>query len=372
MEIFKIVIAAFAVLGALDYAFGSRLGIGKEFVSGVMLLGTMALTMVGMIILAPGLATLLSPLFDFTADVLHLDPSIIPAIVFANDMGGAPLAAEIMRDEHMGMFNALVTSSMMGATVSFTIPFALGIVPKEKHRPLLLGLLCGIVTIPLGCFVGGLVSGLPILALLYNLLPLILFAALIAFGLVRAPELCVKIFAVLGKLINLAILVGLSLGIVRFLTGFELIKGLGTVEEGMDVCINAAMFLAGAFPLVYVLTRFLGRPLRAFGRVFGINETASVGLLATLASSAPTYGIMKDMDERGAMLNAAFAVSGAWVVAGHLAFTIAFPGGEAFVLPMVLGKLSAALFALLLAALLSGRILAPKKSEIPTQNTVTE
>jgi ethanolamine transporter EutH len=68
----------------------------------------------------------------------------------------------------------------------------------------------------------------------------------------------------------------------------------------------------------------------------------------------------------------AFAVSGAWVVAGHLAFTIAFPGGEAFVLPMVLGKLSAALFALLLAALLSGRILAPKKSEISTQNTVTE
>ena len=372
MEIFKIVIAAFAVIGALDYAFGSRLGIGKEFVSGIMLLGTMVLTMVGMIVLAPGLATLLSPLFDFTADVLHLDPSIIPAIFFANDMGGAPLAAEIMRDGKIGLFNALVTSSMMGATVSFTIPFALGVVPKEKHRPLLLGLLCGIVTIPIGCFVGGLVAGISVLPLLYNLLPLILFAAIIAVGLVRAPGACVKIFSFIGKLITVAIIVGLSLGIIRFLTGFELIKGLGTVEEGMDVCVNAAMFLAGAFPLVYVLTRFLRRPLRAFGRVFGINETSSVGLLATLASSAPTYGIMKDMDERGAMLNAAFAVSGAWVVAGHLAFTIAFPGGEAYVLPMMLGKLSAALLALLLAALLSGRVLAAKKTETPEENTAIE
>jgi DNA-directed RNA polymerase subunit RPC12/RpoP len=72
-----------------------------------------------------------------------IDPSILPSVLFANDMGGAPLAVEAARDRALGAFNAMVVSSMMGCTVSFTIPFALGGVPKELHRDMLLGLLCG-------------------------------------------------------------------------------------------------------------------------------------------------------------------------------------------------------------------------------------
>ena len=68
---------------------------------------------------------------------------------------------------------------MFGASAD-TIPYALGIVEARQHKPLLLGLLCGIVTIPLGCLIGGLVLQLPLGALLMNLLPLVLFS--VAFG----------------------------------------------------------------------------------------------------------------------------------------------------------------------------------------------
>lgn len=361
MLVIKIVILIFAALGALDYIIGNRFGVGKEFVNGIMLMGTMLLTMQGMLVISPLLADLLEPAFGFVYEVLHLDPSIIPASFFANDMGGAPLAKEIMVDEKVGMFNALVVSSMMGCTISFTIPFSLGLVPKEQHRNLLLGLLCGIVTIPVGCFVGGLVCGVPIVSLLIDLLPLILLSALIALGLLKFPGVCVKIFSVLGLLMKALIIVGLVFGMAYFLTGYKLFPEIDAAwDEGIGVCTNAAIFLAGAFPLVFVVSRLLGRPLQLLGRALRINETSALCLLSSLASSSATFGMMKVMDQRGCILNAAFAVSGAFVFAGHLAFTVAFDA--AYVPAMVVGKLVAGVLALLVAIFISSRTLKPEKS----------
>ena len=71
----------------------------------------------------------------------------------------------------------------------------------------------------MGCFVGGLVCGLAPLVILWDLLPLILIAGVIGFGLFKFPETCVKIFAVIGFLMKALIIFGLACGIVYFLTG---------------------------------------------------------------------------------------------------------------------------------------------------------
>ena len=340
------VILVFAVLGGVDYVCGSRLGLGKEFQKAFMLLGTMALSMIGMIVLAPAIGAALSPAFDTVYTVFGLDPSILPASLLANDMGGAPLAKEVMRDEGVGLFNALVVSSMMGCTVSFTIPFALGVVGKEQHRELLLGLLCGIVTIPVGCFVSGIVLGLPMLALLWNLLPLILFSVVIALGLVLCPNVCVKIFKVIGFLITALIIGGLLLGVIEFLTKQKLLSTAASIEEGALVCLNASVVLCGMFPLIFVLSKLLRRPLSALGRVVGINETSALCLLSELATSATAFGMMDRMDKRGVMMNSAFAVSGAFVLGSHLAFTMAFD--PHYILSVTVGKLVAGILAILL------------------------
>lgn len=346
---------AFSILAAIDFVIGNRFGLGKEFERGFMFFGIMALTMIGMIILAPGIANLLSPAFDWVYENLHIDPSIIPASLFANDMGGAPLATEIAKDPKIGMFNALVVSSMMGCTISFTIPFALGAVKKENHPNVLLGLLCGIATIPVGCFVGGLIARVPLIPLVINLLPLIIFSGLITLGLLKIPNVCVKIFGVLGKGINILIIFGLVLGIIRFLTGYELIRGLDTLENGAAVCLNAAVFMTGAFPFIYVLSKLLKKPMTKFGALLGIDSLSSLSLVASLATNATTFGNMDRMDKRGMVLNSAFAVSGAFVFAAHLAFTMAFEGGAAYVLPMIVGKLTAGVLSVLLGIFISKR-----------------
>lgn len=47
---------------------------------------------------------------------------------------------------------------MMGPTIVFSIPVALGIIEPSDRRYLALGVLAGIVTIPIGCIAGGLVA----------------------------------------------------------------------------------------------------------------------------------------------------------------------------------------------------------------------
>ena len=345
----------FSMLGTLDRILGNRFGLGKEFEKGFMLFGNMALSMIGMLVLSPLLAQWCQPLFDFAAATLHIDPSIVPASLFANDMGGAPLANAVALDESIGMFNALVVSSMLGCTVSFTIPYTLGVVQPDKHRELLLGLLCGIVTVPLGCLLAGLSIALPLGALMRNLLPLLLFSAVIAAALLVSPGKCVKVFSVMGFLMKALITVGLALAIFRFLTGKEILKGMDTLENGAAVCLNASAVMSGAFPLMYVVSRLLAKPMQQLGRKMNINETSVLGLVSSIATCVTTFGMARDMDRKGLLLNAAFAVSGAFTFAGHLAFTMAFDA--AYITPMIIGKLSAGIAAVALACLLSGRLL---------------
>ncbi len=378
MDAIKIVILIFAVIGAIDYIFGGRIGVGKEFVNGLMLMGTMLLSVQGMIVIAPSIALLLNPVCVFLKTYLHMDPSILPALILANDMGGASLATELSPTD-MGLFNGLIVASMMGATVSFTIPFSLGLVPKEQHKNLLLGLLCGIVTIPIGCLVGGLVcmaSGIcsfNILALLWDLLPLILLSGVIAFGLLKFPNACLKIFSVLGWIMKALVVLGLAVGMVYCMTNgkvalpgivYDAAKRMDTGfenswDEGISVCINTALFLAGAFPLVHLLSRLLRRPLHLLGRLLRINETSALCLLSSLASSSPTFGMMKLMDARGAVINSAFAVSGAFILASHLAFT--FSIDATYIPAMIVGKLAAGVLAVVVAIFISKRMLPSDK-----------
>lgn len=354
MNYLTTVILIFSVLGALDRVLGNRFGIGKEFEKAFMLLGTMALSMIGMIVVSPMIADVMKPLSEFLSGTLHIDASIIPASLFANDMGGAALAAEMAGSEQTGLFNALVVSSMMGCTISFTIPFSLGVVSKDQHKELLLGLLCGIVTIPIGCIVSGIICKIPVVSLLINLMPLVIFSAVIAFGLVRFPELCIKIFKVFGIFVTAIITIGLSLGVIRFLTGFEVIKGLATIEEGAAICLNAAIVLSGSFPLMYALAKVLRKPLKAVGKLIGVNENSIVGLISNLASSATSFGMMDKMDKKGVVLNSAFAVSGAFILGSHLAFTMAFD--TSYVLPVIAGKFVAGVLAVILSGVIYNKL----------------
>jgi ethanolamine transporter len=213
------------------------------------------------------------------------------------------------------------------------------------------GILCGIVTIPVGVLVGGLVAGFPIGMVLRNLIPIVLIAAFIALGLWKAEKLMITGFSIFGRLIIALITAGLGAAIVEGLTGFAIIPGMAPIENGFATVGEIAIVLAGAFPLVFVLTKLLKKPLLGLGRLLGINDTAAAGLIASLANSIATFGLVKDMDNRGKVVNIAFAVSAAFVFGDHLGFTAGF--APEMLPAMIAGKLAGGISAIGVALLLT-------------------
>ncbi|MBO7251022.1 MAG: ethanolamine utilization protein EutH [Oscillospiraceae bacterium] len=352
-EIVIALMALFALLGALDRIFGNRWGIGKEFEEGILAMGSLALAMIGIVCLAPVLAGILQPVVVPVFGFLGADPAMFAGTILACDMGGGALATAMTRDPQAALLGGVITGSMLGATLVFTVPVAMGIL-EEKDRPAMAkGILCGIVTIPLGILAGGLTAGFPLKMVLQNLVPIVLIAVAIALGLWRAEKAMVKGFAVFGKSIILLVTVGLAAAIVQALTGFVLIPGMAPISEGFATVGSIAIILAGAFPLVSVLTRLLRKPLMAAGKLLGINDAAAAGLIASLANSIAAFGMVKDMNERGKVINIAFAVSAAFVFGDHLGYTAGF--APEMLLSMIVGKLVGGISAVAVAMWLTGK-----------------
>lgn len=352
-QILIAVMAIFAVLGAADRILGNHLGLGPEFENGILAMGSLALAMVGIVSLAPVLASWLRPVVVPLYRFLGADPAMFAGTILACDMGGGSLAQEMTEDPRAALLGGVITGSMLGATVVFTIPVAMGILRPEDRPAMAKGILCGVVTIPVGVLVGGLAAGYPFMMVLRNLTPILIIGALIALGLWRAEEGMIRGFAVFGKIVVAVITAGLAAAIVEELTGFVLIPGMAPISEGFQTVGAIAIVLAGAFPLVYTVTKLLKKPLMAVGKLLGINDAAAAGLVACLANSIAAFEMVKDMNSRGKVVCIAFSVSAAFVFGDHLGYAAGFAPE---ILPaMIAGKLAGGVAAVAAALLLTRR-----------------
>ena len=352
-QILIAVMAIFAVLGAADRILGNHLGLGPEFENGILAMGSLALAMVGIVSLAPVLASWLRPVVVPLYRFLGADPAMFAGTILACDMGGGSLAQEMTEDPRAALLGGVITGSMLGATVVFTIPVAMGILRPEDRPAMAKGILCGVVTIPVGVLVGGLAAGYPFMMVLRNLTPILIIGALIALGLWRAEEGMIRGFAVFGKIVVAVITAGLAAAIVEELTGFVLIPGMAPISEGFQTVGAIAIVLAGAFPLVYTVTKLLKKPLMAVGKLLGINDAAAAGLVACLANSIAAFEMVKGMNRRGKVVCIAFSVSAAFVFGDHLGYAAGFAPE---ILPaMIAGKLAGGVAAVAAALLLTRR-----------------
>ena len=244
---------------------------------------------------------------------------------------------------------------MMGVTIVFTIPVALGIIHEDDRKFLATGVLAGVITIPIGSFVGGLVAGFPLIMVLKNLIPIIIIAILIALGLWKFERAMIKGFTWFGKFVVAVITIGLIAGIIEALTGFTVIRGMNPISDGFEVVADISIVLAGAFPLVYIITKIFRKPLMKLGHILGMNDVAAAGIVASLANSIPMFQMLKDMDNRGKIINIAFAVSAAFVFGDHLGFTAGF--NSTMIVPMIVGKLVSGVSAVILAMFIANKTL---------------
>ena len=272
-------------------------------------MGSLALAMSGIICLAPVIARILKPLIVPCYHFLGADPSIFAGTCVANDMGGYSLAVSLADSPQAALFAGLILSSMMGATLVFSLPVALGIINASDHKFLALGTVIGLITMPIGCLVGGLVAGFHISMILRDLVPVIMLSLLLALGLWKAQETTMKGFIICGKGILIIGTIGIFFAVLQSLSGHTIIPGMTSIQYAIQIVGSIAIILIGAFPLVYLLSKALEKPLKNFSAKRGIKSATVVGILTTLVNNIPTFGLLTDMDDRGKVINCAFAVA---------------------------------------------------------------
>ena len=358
----------FMIIGAVDKIRGNKLGYGEQFDEGFYSMGPLAIAMSGVVAAAPVLAIILKPFIVPLYNLVGADASMFATTLLACDMGGYPLAMELASNDSIGNFAGLILGTMMGPTIVFTIPVALSIIKVEDRPYLGAGILAGLITVPLGCIVGGIAMNLTpykidIMTIIINLIPVIIIAGLVVAGLWIAPTKMIKGFNKFGTAVTIIISFFTAVAVFEYQTGIKFplfnimvepnSEGTIPLEEGLLVCGQIAIVLIGAFPLVKWITRTFEKPLKNIGKKFSMDESSSAGLVASLANSIAMFNLFSEMNGKGKLINVAFAVSASFVFGDHLGFVAGV--NKDMIFPVILGKIVAGITALFI-----GNILAPK------------
>ncbi|CAA0125040.1 Uncharacterised protein [BD1-7 clade bacterium] len=418
-EVILYIMMTFMVIGAIDRVFaqfgGSERilgyvglgtvgrgisGAGDEFEEGFNAMGPLALAMVGVMAAAPVLAKVLSPVVVPIYQMLGASPAMFATTLLANDMGGYFLAKEMATvagttDYGSWMYAGLILGAMMGPTIVFSIPVGVSIIKKSDRPYLAAGVLAGMVTIPLGCLAGGFVAqasdiyipgtdqliAFPTSMIIMDLIPVVLVALVIAFGLWKFADAMIKGFIMFSKLLVAFITIALALAVLHQTLGITVIPGMdpifmtkgdvpGIDLRAIEVIGSIAMILLGAYPMVMLLTRWFHKPLESVGTKLNINSSAAAGLVATLANIIPMFQIMHKMDNRGKIICVAFGVSAAFTFGDHLGFTAANKPDMIF--SVIVGKLVGGITAAIFAMLIADRVVASIEGKSASDPALTD
>lgn len=381
------IIMVCALAGGIASAVKPESGLGREFVAGIDSIGPIFLPVAGIMASAPFLTAFVSSVFGPLYSAVGADPAMAATTFIAIDMGGYPLA-EALSQTKEGWIMAMMTGYMAGATIVFTIPVALKMLEKRDRKYLALGVMSGLLAIPIGVFAASVIIALshPVireavstnaeatyqLALGFtqiglNLVPLIVICVVLALGLKFAPDAMIEGFIVFGRVMEAALKIVFVLVVIEYFTGiFTTVFGsfgfdpIIADEEDMFRALETSgaigMMLCGAFPMVYLIKKYLSKPLAKVGGVFGLSSDATAGLLAASANVLAALSMVKDLKARDKVLVMAFAVCCAFLFGDHLSFTANFQ--PTLIVPVLAGKLAAGICAIVFA-----RLLAVKKAE---------
>lgn len=351
-QVLMVIMAAGAIVGGVDRILGNRWGYGKKFEEGFQFLGSTALSMAGMICLAPVLADVLGKMIVPFYQKIGVDPGMFGSIL-AIDMGGYQLAGELAQDPLIGSYAGIVAASIFGCTVVFTIPVGMGMIREDDRGFFAKGIMLGLATMPVGLLAGGILAGISVPVCLWQNIPVFVLALFLLAGLWKIPERMVWGFCLFAKGIRCVITIGLVLGAVEYLCGFNPVKGMAPLTEAMEVVAAIGIVMLGSLPVTEFLQRILKKPFNLLGKRVGMNPAGMTGLLVGAVSVIPAISMYQDMDERGKVVNAAFLVSAASMLAAHMGFALST---EPELLGAMVGaKISGAVAAVLLALFVCSR-----------------
>ncbi|WP_291653884.1 ethanolamine utilization protein EutH [Clostridium sp.] len=316
------IIGIFFLVGTIDYIFEGKYGLSKGIENGIKSMGSLALSMIGILSITPIISDLILKYILPIFKNIFVDPTILVSSFIAVDMGGYKIVQSISTDQGIIYFSGILISSILGCTISFTLPLALGIVKEKNIDILCKGILCGIVILPIGLFIGGILLKIKLPIILINLMPIVIISIFIVIGLYRKPNKMIIYFKYLAKFIMILGLVGLGLQGFTSITGVIIIENLLSLEETLTIVGKIAIFLAGANVMLEIIRMVFKEKIAMLEKILNINSASVAALIGSLASAVIVFSNFDKLDDRGKLVCSAFSVAGAYVFGGQLGYVV--------------------------------------------------
>jgi ethanolamine transporter len=354
LNIFIAVMLSFAALGLLDEILGGKLDLAGDFEKGVATMGSLTMSTVGLYVIGVSFIQSHAAAIAAAAEHMPFDPSVLVSCLLAPDMGALPISLEIASGERTAAFSGAMIAGGLGATVGFQLPVFLASVKKEEIPDLMLGFIFGILPLPAGLLAGGMMIGMPLPAILVNMLPVIIVCAVLILAFFAAPRATQRVMIILGTIIRIFsyLFSGLAMASVFLPELIPLDQAL--VREILVMVLRMMCIASGGLVLSHLaLTRGKHLVSKA-ANLLGVNNEAVVGLILTLTQSLAMLPLYSRMDRRGQIINAAFSVAAAYVIGGQFAFVSSLIP-EAWIPAYMANKLLDGVLGILIAVLVLRR-----------------
>lgn len=349
MDKFILVIVAFCfIIGLIDYVLENRFGFGDKFKEGINNMGSLALAMIGILTITPLISQFILSFTQLFQGNNNFDVSVILSSIIAVDMGAYNVAKDIAISNEMVIFSGILIASIIGCTMSFTLPLALGVVNKKHVADLNKGIILGFITAPIALLIGGIILKIKFTTILVSLIPIILFALILCIGLMINKELVLKVLTIFGKILVVVGAVGLGIQGINSILGLNILQGvIMPLEESIKTVGKIAIFLGGAYVLIHIINLKAKRFINLISSKLKISTESASVLIGSLASAVVVFTSFDKLDERGRIICSAFSVGGAYVLGGQLGYVVAECPEYAYV--YIITKILSGVFAIILS-----------------------
>lgn len=343
MNVFTGIMLVFALLGFADKAFSLKWGLSESFDKGLMTMGTMVVPIVGICSVGTEFIERHAEGIISATQGMPFDPSMIVGAILAPDLGGYFISKPMAATPEILIINGVVLGTLLGQAICFQLPVFLATIDRQDRSTILRGFLVGICMIPFGMLAAEAILRMNFVTFLGQFIPILIICALVAWGLYKIPDGMVKGFSVIGRIIQIFTYLLFGLAILGIFIPKIAMASDESVFTALTILVKSAIIISGCLVLTELIMKLFRPQLKKLANKMGVNEISVVCMLMNCATSLAILPLFPRMDEKGKLLNAAFSISGAYILGGSMAFVSAVSTGYVVMIFLVAKAVSGVL-----------------------------
>ena len=304
-----LILLCFAALGLLDKICKNRLGLASSFDKGIVTMGDFMMSVGGFYCVA--IAFLNGHAGFFVNQEMSISSLLAP------DLGGYSIVESMTNSESILIFCGVLLTSTLGCLISFQLPIFLNGLHKEDLTHYLKGTVYGIAgLVPVLMLCGFL---LKIEHFLVSFLPVILICAVLMGLFFLSFQTLIRVLTWFSQVVQIAGYIFFFLVCLTFFFGMRFTEER-LIDEALRIVFQMSIIVCGSLVFCEIILRKFSSQIEKIGKFLKIDKYSVMGMILSLGTSVAMLPLYEKMNTKGKILNAAFALSGAFIFGGQLGF----------------------------------------------------